>query len=135
GETLLWSAVLGVSYLALEPYVRRRWPWRVISWNRVLEGRWRDPLVGRDVLIGLVWGVIAASLSQAEALLPALWGGGPVVLSPLPPLGFQPLVGLLRALTLALYQALLWFFLFFLCFVVVRREALATPLVIGLAAL
>jgi serine/threonine-protein kinase len=32
--------------------VRRRWPQTLISWTRLLGGGWRDPLVGRDVLIG-----------------------------------------------------------------------------------
>ncbi len=39
-------------YMALEPYVRRRWPQRIISWSRLLAGNLRDPLVGRDLLIG-----------------------------------------------------------------------------------
>src|SRR5687768_18051298 len=54
----IYAAMLGqflaipwIAYLAGEPFVRRRWPWQVISWNRLLAGRWRDPLVGRDVLI------------------------------------------------------------------------------------
>ncbi len=41
-----------ILYLALEPFVRRRWPDRIISWTRLLAGDFRDPLVGRDVLIG-----------------------------------------------------------------------------------
>ena len=39
-------------YLALEPAVRRRWPEMLISWSRLLAGRFSDPLVGRDVLLG-----------------------------------------------------------------------------------
>jgi len=39
-------------YLALEPFVRRRWPTALISWSRVLTGRLRDARVGRDVLLG-----------------------------------------------------------------------------------
>jgi hypothetical protein len=49
---LLWSCFLGVLYLALEPYVRRRWPATLVSWSRLLAGGFRDPLVGRDVLAG-----------------------------------------------------------------------------------
>lgn len=56
-STSLYFAVLvALLYMALEPYVRRRWPQSIISWSRLLLGRWRDPLVGRDVLIGLVLG-------------------------------------------------------------------------------
>lgn len=43
-------------YVGLEPYARRRWPHMLITWSRLIEGRWRDPLVGRDLLIGSVCG-------------------------------------------------------------------------------
>jgi hypothetical protein len=37
-----WLALLNsLSYLALEPAVRRRWPWRLTAWNRLLDGRLR----------------------------------------------------------------------------------------------
>ncbi len=45
-------------YLALEPWVRRYWPQALITWSRVLAGRWRDPLVGRDVLFGALFGIV-----------------------------------------------------------------------------
>jgi hypothetical protein len=54
---LYWAALSGFSYLVLEPFVRRHWPAPLISWSRLLVGRWRDPLVGRDVLIGVPAGV------------------------------------------------------------------------------
>jgi hypothetical protein len=49
GRAILTAAL----YLALEPFVRRNWPHTIISWSRLLGGRWRDPLIGRDVLAGL----------------------------------------------------------------------------------
>lgn len=49
---IAWSCVLWVLYIALEPYVRRRWPATLVSWSRLLAGGFRDPLVGRDVLVG-----------------------------------------------------------------------------------
>ena len=39
-------------YLAAEPFARRYWPQTLIGWTRVLSGRIRDDIVGRDVLIG-----------------------------------------------------------------------------------
>jgi serine/threonine-protein kinase len=39
-------------YLAAEPFARRNWPQTLIGWTRVLSGRIRDGIVGRDVLIG-----------------------------------------------------------------------------------
>ena len=41
-----------VFYLAIEPYARRLWPRMLVSWVRILDGRFRDPLVGRDLLVG-----------------------------------------------------------------------------------
>jgi hypothetical protein len=44
-------------YLALEPYVRRRWPQSMITWSRVLGGEFRDPLVGGHLLAGVALAV------------------------------------------------------------------------------
>jgi serine/threonine-protein kinase len=41
-------------YIALEPHIRRVWPETMIGWSRLLAGSVRDPLVGRDVLIGVL---------------------------------------------------------------------------------
>lgn len=56
-QSLLMAAVVWLFYIALEPYVRRRWPITLISWSRVLDGRLRDPLVGRDLLVGILFGL------------------------------------------------------------------------------
>ena len=47
-----------VLYIALEPYVRKLWPQSIISWTRLMSGRVRDPLVGRDILFGVILGLI-----------------------------------------------------------------------------
>jgi serine/threonine-protein kinase len=51
-------------YLAAEPFVRRYWPQTLIGWTRVLSGRIRDGVVGRDLLIGgattLFWATLIA---------------------------------------------------------------------------
>jgi hypothetical protein len=54
------SMVTWIFYLALEPWVRRYWPQSLIVWSRVLGNRWRDPVVGRDVLIGMAGGALIA---------------------------------------------------------------------------
>lgn len=51
------GAATWLFYLALEPIVRRNLSDLIVSWNRLLAGDWRDPLVGRDVLIGTLAGV------------------------------------------------------------------------------
>ena len=49
---LFISAFIWFLYMALEPFVRRRWPNLIISWSRLVAGDFRDPMVGRDILIG-----------------------------------------------------------------------------------
>ena len=49
--SLFVSGVAWMLYLALEPWVRRRWPQTIISWSRLLSGQVRDPVVGRDILV------------------------------------------------------------------------------------
>ena len=56
GGALFGAATTWIYYLALEPIVRRRWPDTIIGWTRVLSGRLRDPLVGRDLLVGTLAG-------------------------------------------------------------------------------
>jgi hypothetical protein len=38
-------------YMALEPYLRRIWPRVMVSWARLVSGRLRDPMIGRDILV------------------------------------------------------------------------------------
>ncbi len=76
GEGLLAAFILWVFYLALEPYVRRFWPHTIISWTRLLGGAVRDPLVGRDLLAGAVWGAALALLFRVSVLLPQWMGQG-----------------------------------------------------------
>ena len=54
---LFLSATVAMLYLAFEPYVRRHWPQAIVSWSRLTTGRIRDPLVGRDVLWGVILGI------------------------------------------------------------------------------
>jgi serine/threonine-protein kinase len=69
GDALFSSGVLWVLYMALEPYVRKFWPATVISWSRLLAGQVRDPLVGRDVLIGALAGIGMVLLDRIDPLL------------------------------------------------------------------
>jgi hypothetical protein len=65
-------------YIVLEPYARKLWPRALISWVRLLDGRVRDPQLGRDVLIGCVLGVGYSVLLAANPLVPAWRGGVPL---------------------------------------------------------
>lgn len=61
---LIWAAFMAgiwwLGYLAIEPFVRRIWPNALITWNRLFSGRYSDPLVGRDLLIGATLGIFTS---------------------------------------------------------------------------
>lgn len=71
----LWQAgFLWLLYIALEPFARRFWPETLISWTRVLDGRWRDPRVGRDLLVGVFVGTMGTVVFQGSVFTSALFG-------------------------------------------------------------
>ncbi len=74
---LFVSGITWMLYLALEPWVRRRWPHAIISWSRLLAGQLRDPLVGRDVLFGVMLGVIWILIFQIRAIPMLHMGAAP----------------------------------------------------------
>ncbi len=76
-----------LTYLGLEPYVRRFSPDSLIGWTRLISGRWRDPEVGRDILIGISAGLAMSMLYGVHNLIPPLLG------RPQPmPLTFDPTI-------------------------------------------
>lgn len=56
--SLFLAAEVWLAYVALEPYVRRDWPDALVGWTRLVRGRFRDALVGRDLLLGVLAGVV-----------------------------------------------------------------------------
>ena len=63
----------------------------LIGWTRLVSGRWNDPHVGRDVLIGVSAGLLMTLLFPLYYLLPPLAGR----LEPMPVLpDLRPLMGL-----------------------------------------
>jgi serine/threonine-protein kinase len=79
GWAIFNSLVVWLYYIALEPLVRRRWPERIISWSRLLSGRIDDPMVGRDLLIGVAFGV-GLGIAQLLVTLAPAWTGLPPVM-------------------------------------------------------
>ena len=132
--TLFWLCVSGalingvlnwVFYTALEPWVRRKWPQTMISWSRFVAKGIRDPLVGRDVLYGTVFGL---ALNLASLLAPALHGNsGQPIFPPLNPLmgARSETAALIGAVPSAIFNSLLFFFLLFLLRLLLRKEWLA----------
>jgi serine/threonine-protein kinase len=78
--SFFYAANFGITYLAFEPIIRRFWPGLLISWNRLMAGRFRDPSIGRDLLIGAAIGVWAYPVLEFATVLAPRW------LGPAPPL-------------------------------------------------
>ncbi len=94
-EGLLVGGFGLLGYAVVEPYGRRFLPGAMVSWIRVTRGRWRDPLVGRDLLLGLALG----GLIGVTVLVRLRWvGDGP----PLLPVQLDALLGLGSAVGLGL---------------------------------
>jgi serine/threonine-protein kinase len=123
-------------YLALEPWVRRRWPQAIISWSRLLSGQLRDPLVGRDILFGVMLGVLWLLIFQLR-YIPMMHMGAPPGLA-----STEYLVGGRTALGLWLMQipnsilaTLQFFFLLLGLKVVLRKDWLAAIAFVAVFAL
>jgi predicted Ser/Thr protein kinase len=127
-QSLLTGAELWIAYIALEPFVRRHWPATIITWTRTVGGGLRDPLVGRDLLIGLLVG-LGYDLAIAAGIAIDLRQGhdGPATSTQLSTLlGFAHFTsGYLNHARDALVGSLLLFLVFFLLRVILRREWLA----------
>ncbi|HXA18681.1 MAG TPA: serine/threonine-protein kinase [Thermoanaerobaculia bacterium] len=77
-QAVFWALFVGLMYIALEPLVRRRWPGMLISWMRLLSGRFTDPMIGRDLLIGAAAATGSILLWHAALVVSGSSGLGPV---------------------------------------------------------
>jgi hypothetical protein len=66
------AALAWILYTALEPIARSFWPQSLIGWKRLWEGRWNDPIVGRDLLVGVFLGVMKFLVLSLPG---AFWNG------------------------------------------------------------
>ena len=64
--------VMCTLYLAVEPFVRRKWPELLIGWTSVLQGSPLNPRVGHEILVGLAAGTIYINLCL---LCHGVWAG------------------------------------------------------------
>jgi hypothetical protein len=127
---LIIGTIVWMLYVALEPHVRRRWPDSLISWGRVLAGQMRDPVVGRDLLLGMLAGVFITVASRLQELVPGWMGKLPA-----PPesnldydslTGLRDLIGSIPAwVVINVFFSLFLFFVFFLIRLALRKEWLA----------
>jgi hypothetical protein len=65
---LFIGALVWTFYIAVEPYLRRKWPKTLVSWSRLVAGRGGDPMVGRDLLTGVIAGSILAAIFAATTM-------------------------------------------------------------------
>ncbi len=137
GWALVGTALVWLMYVALEPHVRKRWPTSLVSWSRVLSGEFLDPVVGRDVLLGVLAAVGWAVLASLVNLFPGWTGKTPsapdsrldfIILS-----GMHYTIGdILLNVSLYLFAALVLFFIFFLVKLVLRNQWLAVAATVAL---
>ena len=130
---LFSAALVWLFYLAVEPFVRRRWPQTIVSWSRILSGKLRDPLVGGDILIGVAFGLFWCLLFLAMFVYDQAHGGAPNAG------GVDVLLGI-RFVGAALLQQLAGgvmfvfgtFFLMFVLRLALRKEWLAACVLVAI---
>jgi len=123
---LFFSGLTWMTYMALEPWVRRQWPHSIIAWTRLLSGKVRDPRVGIDILfgilLGLAWVLIYDVLFWANIRL----GAAPALFGTTYLLGVRPALGtLLTNLPGAVLGAFFFFGLLLFLRFVLRNQWLA----------
>ena len=146
GWAFFVAAAVWLVYVALEPYLGKLWPHALISWSRLLAGRFRDPLVGRDILLGTMIGAIVGAaihlryigvswfgeppprrIESSFSALKGIGGGVAEILQTsafvvFVPLGFVFLIFLLRVLLRKPWLAAIAFVLIFTTSSVARSE-------------
>jgi predicted Ser/Thr protein kinase len=140
GWGLIAGTIVWLLYLAIESHVRRVWPNSLISWSRLLAGQWRDSLVGRDLLVGILVGVFSVAIARGSRFFTIHW----LNKYPLPPisaLDYIELAGLrftvadvLLNLVIFVFGALAFFLTFFLLRRKLRKDWLAAIVMLALFA-
>ncbi len=135
GHALIHAMGMWFAYVALEPYVRRLWPRVLVSWTRLLTGRFRDPLVGRDLLVGVTLGATLTALGTATFAISPKLGLGQVptltngaMFESIGNAGYTS-VSMCYAGSICVLNVLQWLFVLLLVRLVCRRTDLA--LVVG----
>jgi serine/threonine-protein kinase len=133
GWALLWGAFAWLIYIGIEPHLRRAWPRTLISWTRLLSGQVRDPLVGRDVLIGMLAGVTVMSILIVRFRLSGRAAPSDTLIRALESLSSTPHfanIAFPYQVATALQFALGGAFLFLLARLIIRKTWLAVALAI-----
>jgi protein kinase-like protein len=133
---LFLAGVMWMLYLAIEPWVRRHWPKTIISWSRLLSGQVRDPLVGRDILFGVLLGVVWALVFQISSIPKMRVGASPYLFATEALMGGREGLGAwLRQWPGSILTTLVFFFVLFGLKVLLRKEWIAAIVFIAIFAL
>jgi serine/threonine-protein kinase len=134
GSGLFSGASAGILYIALEPYIRKKWPQSLISWTRLVTRGPRDPLVGGHVLIGVALGFLFAIVVESSALL-----ASETTLRSLATWKLQGVAGalarLLQSVSSNVFIALAFLFFVFLLRALLRRTWLTVMVAVAFTAL
>lgn len=129
GRSLLAAGICWLLYISLEPYVRQRRPEILISWNRFLSNRFNDPLLGCDILIGGLFGLVGASLTALLYFVPSFFDAPPprpAEISMLPFMGLRGgLANIFQIITAAVLVPIAVLLFLLLLLVLLRSRALA----------
>lgn len=128
--SITFACLTWLLYIALEPHIRRRWPRLIISWSRLMAGNFRDPMVGRDLLIGGLLGLLHGACIAIGALLPRLFGvdSPPVVIGNVLTLGnVRTMLGVFfnSHVVMSIFSGFGFLFFLLLLYIVLRRRWLA----------
>src|SRR5271168_2471342 len=133
---LFISGTTWMLYLALEPWVRRHWPKTIVSWSRLLSAGVRDPLVGRDILFGVLLGVVWILIFQIRYIPMMRMGAAPSTFGSELLMGGRNALGAwLQQWPLSIQTTLVFFFLLFGLKVLLRKEWIAAIVMVAMFAL
>jgi len=133
---LFLSGVMWMMYMAVEPWVRRHWPKTIISWSRLLAGGVRDPLVGRDILFGVILGVVWILVFQIRYIPMMRMGASPAIFSTAALMGGREALGAwLRQWPQSIQTTLVFFMALFGLKVLLRKEWIAGIVLVAIFAL
>jgi serine/threonine-protein kinase len=131
--SLFDAALVWTVYLALEPYVRRHWPHSIVSWSRLINGQFRDPAVGRDVLFGVALGALWTMIGLVGDLFGAAVGAAPGFQNSEFLEGMRATLGAWTGqLTGAVRLTLVFFFMLFILRVLLRNKWLAAAVFVAI---
>jgi hypothetical protein len=114
---LFISGFAWMTYMALEPWVRRHWPHSIIAWTRLLSGNLRDRLLGKDILVGILLGLLWVLIYDVRYWAIVRLGGIPATFDTSYLMGGRETLG---SLLQQIPGAILGTFFFFGCLMVLR---------------